>query len=422
MIQVLVTPRRLVAGQQARLDIRFSNTGGGSCMNVVFTLGLPPGVRLIGGKERVDIGMLRAGGSHVHSVTVQAHGAGEHTLTSPNFSYRNEDDESVRVSDWRVTVAVEPAPPPAPPPVARPAPRLRVEHEGGPLALGKWDVLSVLVRNASGIPVSDVSVAISGPVETNGKRSGIAALRDGQKARAKFSIRVDWGGLVPVSVRLTYSYPDGLGSLRQTSQEEQLNVLVEQSEKPKQTTVLFLAASPRDLEPIRPDEELSKIEKELRLGQNRDGFLLVAERAAQLSDISRALVRYKPNVVHFSGHGNEDGSLYVEDELGYSRPTNTEGMAELFGLHKATIKCVIVNACHSERLARAVTRHIDHGIGMSAAIGDRTSIKFSVDFYQSFFDGMDVTEAFRHARSVLHADVGTAPEYQTPVLYPPGPE
>ena len=54
-------------------------------------------------------------------------------------------------------------------------------------------------------------------------------------------------------------------------------------------TVLFLAASPRDLEPIRPDLELRKIRQELQLDQDRDGLVLVDDVAVRLHDISGAL-------------------------------------------------------------------------------------------------------------------------------------
>ena len=94
-------------------------------------------------------------------------------------------------------------------------------------------------------------------------------------------------------------------------------------------------------------------------------------------------------------------------------------MAELFGL--STIRCVVVNACHSQRLASAISQRIDYAIGMSSEVLDDAAIAFSVPFYQAFFGGQDVPQAFRLARSVLRADVATAPEYQVPVLYPPGP-
>jgi hypothetical protein len=421
VIKVSITPRRLVVGSRAQMEIRLANFGGGTCANVVFTLGLPAGIRLVSGRERIGIGAIAPGVDYVQTVTVQADKAGDYALTSPNFSYRNSDDVSIRVSDWQTPVTVEPARPAAPLPAQRPAPRLRVECEDTALAVGEWGVLPVMVRNSSGVPVSDVSVAISGPIEISRKSGRIAALRDGQAARIPFSVSPDSGGLVPLSVRLSYSYPDVLGSLRQASHEEHLNVQVGGPRVKKTRTVLFLAASPRDQEPIRPDLELRKIREELQFDPDRDALVLVDHVAARLHDVSRALVRYQPDIVHFSGHGDAEGRLYVEDEEGYSKPTNIDGLAKLFGLHKATIRCVVVNACHSQRLAEAISRHIDYAVGMSSSVADSVSISFSVGFYQAFFGTDNVPYAFELACSLLQSDEATALACQTPVLYPPGP-
>jgi len=136
MIVVSVTPRRLVVGQRARVDIRFSNVSTGPCRNIVFTLEVPSGLRLIGGGDRIHIAAIGPDTEVVRSVLVEATQAGDYRLTSPNFSYRDEDDDSVRNRDWLVVLtAVEPAP--VMQPVERPAPRLRVEWAGGALEIGR---------------------------------------------------------------------------------------------------------------------------------------------------------------------------------------------------------------------------------------------------------------------------------------------
>jgi len=439
MIEVSVTPRRLVAGRRAQLEIRLTNTGGGLCTDIVFTLGLPSGFALVSGRERVEIGVIRPGMVYRHTLTVEPARAGDYALTSPNFSYRDEDDARIRVSEWRAPLSVQaPAPEPRASlrPAPRPAPRLRVEHDGGTLARKEWGVLNVLVRNATGVSVSDVWVTISGPLESNGKRGRIPVLLDGQTARVPFSVKAGARGLVPVTVRLTYSFPDGVGSQRGGSQEDQLNVMVARREETaaqntaqaagspggtdRVQTVLFLAASPKDMEPLSPDEELRKIEQELQLDPNRNDFSLKSHVAVRLTDISRALVRYKPHVVHFSGHGAADGRLYVQDESGFSKPVNPQGLAEMFGECKDTIRCVVVNACHSEQLAEAMSRHIDYVVGMHSEVGDSAAILFSVGFYQALFGGKTVPEAFRLARSLLWSDEATETAHEIPVLYPLG--
>jgi hypothetical protein len=450
MIAISVTPLRLVAGQRARLDIRFSNTGAGPCRKVVFTLGMPPGLRLVSGEERIDIPVIWPGVHTVRSVTVEPAGAGDYVLTSPNFSYRDEDDQPVRDRDWRAVLVVagpDFVPGPVPVSVLIPAPELKVEREGTGMLADEWAQLPILVRNPSGVTVSDVSVEITSSIEINPRRGRIAALPGGKAARLRFDARSHDVGLVPFTVCLTYSYADGSGLSRRMSWNEQLHVPVTRdrdaarpatvsstsstadadSTRPRERvqTVLFLAANPRNLEKLRPDEELRLIERELWLSPDRDEFRLASQVAVQLPDINRALYRYKPQIVHFSGHGDETGRIYVEDELGYSRPVEPVGLAKLFKAHSETIRCVLVNACHSQRLAMAVVRDtsetasdgIEHAIGMRYPIGDTAAVRFSLGFYQAIFGGATVPQAFKTAPALLESDAETMAAYEVPQLY-----
>ena len=99
-------------------------------------------------------------------------------------------------------------------------------------------------------------------------------------------------------------------------------------------------------------------------------------------------------------------------------PPTPEGLASLFGLHRATINCVIVNACYSERLARAMSQHIDHVVGMRSKIGDEAAIEFSVGFYTGLFAGHPVPEAFKRGLAHIQRSEATRPEYRTPLLLP----
>lgn len=447
MIAISVTPLRLVAGQRTRLDIRFTNTGAGPCQKVVFTLGMPPGLRLVSGGDMIDIPVIGPGAHTVRSVTVEPAEAGEYPVTSPNFSYRDEDDRPVRDRDWRAVLVVAnpgPVPGPVPVPVLIPAPELKVEREGAGLLAGEWAQLPILVRNPSGVTVSDVSVEIVGSVEINPKLGRIEALPGGKAARLRFDARSHDVGLVPFTVCLTYSYADGSGLSRRVPLKEQLHVPVTQGGEPERhapasstvatavtrprepvRTVLFLAANPRNLPKLRPDEELRLIEHELWLSTNRDEFRLASQSAVKLLDINRALYRYKPQIVHFSGHGDETGRIYVEDELGYSKPVEPVGLAKLFKALNDTIRCVLVNACHSQGLARAVVRDssddandaIEHAIGMRYPIGDVAAVRFSVGFYQAIFGGATVPQAFKTAPALLESDAETMVDYEVPQLF-----
>jgi hypothetical protein len=69
-------------------------------------------------------------------------------------------------------------------------------------------------------------------------------------------------------------------------------------------------------------------------------------------------------------------------------------LSALFSILKDNIRCVVLNACYSEKQARAIAEHIECVIGMSNAIGDLASIDFSVAFYRALAYGRDVKTAF----------------------------
>jgi hypothetical protein len=424
MLEVSVEPSHLIAGQRAQLAIRFTNTGRRACSDIVFKLGLPPGILLLSGRNRAEASTVAAGRTYVHEVTVQPGRPGNYQVTSANFSYRDEFDRPVRVPDFRAPLIVEAAP--VAPAAVGPTGRLTVECGGADMALREWGIMPILVRNTTGVPLSDVSVAVSGPFHPDGTRASIPALDNGAAYRVRLNLRPDEAGQVPVKVHTTYNYLDGRGSVLSREQKDSFHVLVAASKEPVPrpgprpepvTTILFLAATPRELERIHPERELRKIERELRIDWNREGFRLKSNEAVQLTDVSRALVENKPHVVHFSGHGDELGRIYLEDDEGHAKPTTTDGLAHMFGLYKSTIRCVVVNACHSLRLAETISRHIDYAVGMRDSIGDDAAILFSAGFYQALFGGEEIPRAFELACSLLQSDEGTAPQHLTPVLY-----
>jgi CHAT domain-containing protein len=418
MIEVAIEPRQFVAGRDAALAVRFVNAGPGICTDIVFKLELPPQFLLLGGRERIEIAELREGQSETKNVLVQPRTAGDFAVSSTNFSYRNQYDKPVRVPSFRAELAVQPA-------SGAPRRGLDVEYAGRELAMGEWDVLPIRIRNADDAALRSIVVTVSGPVRVAppGPQVRLGGLGAGQEAEVRFVIFPDASGRhVPVRVGTTYA--DEFG--RTHTQDHPLPIVVTGQEAAsregagaaahRQDTILFLAASPRDMDLLRPDEEMNQIQKRLQLGKFRDRFRLEARTAVRVTDIAQALIDCDPQIVHFSGHGERDGSLYVEDESGYSAQVAPKGLAELFGQHAATVRCVIVNACHTMLLAEAMTRHIDHVIAMRSAILDEAAITFSIGFYQGLAGGMTVPDAFKRGRALFWTRPMDESEYDTPVL------
>jgi uncharacterized repeat protein (TIGR01451 family) len=420
MIRVSVSPGTLVAGQPSVLTIELSNTGLDACSNVVFRLKLPPGMALVSGRDRINVDEIQAGQVHVHQVTVLSGSPGEVELRTANFSYRDEDGITSGQDDWRAHIRVLAAPPSPP----RPMPRLIMSHGGGKLALDEWDVLQVLFRNETGVPLHDVTVTVSGPFGIDRASARIQLLRDGETGRAAISVHVTVGGKVPVNIHTTYRYRDERGQMCSGEQDDRLTVEVaapaEPTPPPDQkapvTTILYLVAQPRNTDPLRSYQEMREVETLLRLGRDRERFRLKHGVAVRLRDISQALGDHRPQIVHFSGHGSEDGSLAVENDVGRASFVNPAGLADVLGGYAASVRCVIVNACHSLALAEAMSKQIDYVVGMRSEILDAASVQFSVGFYQGLFAGMTVPDAFRQGKALVQAEPITNSEYQVPIL------
>jgi hypothetical protein len=424
MIKVSVAPDALIAQRTSPVAIQFANIGRGPCSNIVFKLALPVGVALMGGSDRVQIPIISAGRTHTHQVTVKASRPGPFALTSSNFSYRDEFDNPVRVNDFRANLTVAPALPAMQ--VKQPAGRLGVACEEGELPLGEWDQLRILVTNRTGVALKDVTVAVDGAFTVADNRPRIGVLAVGATARFLFRVKATQGGRhVPVAVHTTYSHPGPSGAAQHRTQEDHLSMVVrsgKQETQPLATpqTILYLAASPQDRAPLRSDVEMREVQERLRLGNLRDRYQLAFRPAARFHDISQALMDVQPHVVHFSGHGDRDGYLAAEDRNGDSALIAPEGLAGLFGRHRSTLRCVVLNACYSVRLAREVAAQIDYVIGMRDGIEDDAAIEFSLGFYIGLFGGAEVPDAFARGEDHLRSSPDFAQNHLTPVLFPPG--
>ena len=191
----------------------------------------------------------------------------------------------------------------------------------------------------------------------------------------------------------------------------------------KPIKILFLAANPVNKPRIRLDEEVRSIQEELERAKYRDCIDFISQGAVRVGDLSYRLLNQKPQIVHFSGHGQgqptsqvkqtsqqdttyqsaTDGSrkfetvseqsasvlegLVLEDDQGRAKVVDTAALAGLFKQFQTEVKCVVLNACYSEMLATAIHQHIDCVVGMNKAIGDRAAIRFATEFYKALATG-----------------------------------
>uniref|UniRef100_A0A832H346 CHAT domain-containing protein n=1 Tax=Oscillatoriales cyanobacterium SpSt-402 TaxID=2282168 RepID=A0A832H346_9CYAN len=155
-----------------------------------------------------------------------------------------------------------------------------------------------------------------------------------------------------------------------------------------------MAANPSDTARLRLDQEVRDIDLALRQTEFRHLFEIKQHLAVRVIDLQGYLLRYKPDIVHFSGHGDRSSQIILEDNDGRSRPVPPDALSNLFRELKGYIRLVVLNACYTEQQARAIAQHIECVVGMSGAISDPAAISFAVSFYQALGFGTSIETAF----------------------------
>jgi hypothetical protein len=176
-------------------------------------------------------------------------------------------------------------------------------------------------------------------------------------------------------------------------------------------TLLFLAANPSDTAKLALDREAREIDQRLLSARRRDAFHMEQAWAVRTTELQACLLRYRPAIVHFSGHGSPAGELLLEDEMGSAARVDPAALATLFRILKVA-RCVVLNACFSEIQARGIAEHVDCVVGMADAIPDTSALAFAGAFYQALGYGEDMQTAFdlgKNQIDLLGLGKGTAP-------------
>jgi len=156
--------------------------------------------------------------------------------------------------------------------------------------------------------------------------------------------------------------------------------------------VLLLSANPLDA-PLNIEEEFRAIDARIRASDHRDHVQLIFHGAVRLEDIPGLLMRHKPHVVHFSGHGAA-GAIELTQADGSSHLVPPKVLADIFRVLKDNVRIVLLNACDSAPQAQAIVEVIDCGVGMSDEIEDSAAVAFAAAFYETLGYGRSIQDAF----------------------------
>lgn len=155
--------------------------------------------------------------------------------------------------------------------------------------------------------------------------------------------------------------------------------------------ILFVYSSPEVEEgQLKLLAEQRAIQKALDRSKNKNKISIEQLPAATPEDIRKTLLRNEFDIVHFSGHANEE-VLVFESETNEPAPVKIAVIADLIKAYPS-VKCVILNACQSVKTLTTPISPIT--IGMDESIPDNASIAFSRGFYDALAEGMSIARAY----------------------------
>jgi CHAT domain-containing protein len=146
----------------------------------------------------------------------------------------------------------------------------------------------------------------------------------------------------------------------------------------------------------------------------RDSIFFEWRLARQVSDLIQDLNETRPNILHFSGHG-DSRELVFEDGEGHADPLTNDQLGRLLDAAPSQIRLVVFNSCDSASQARLATKRVDLAIGMEATVDDDAAQTFAAEFYNSLGFGNSVAKAFEQARFQVEAEHGEG--HEVPQLF-----
>lgn len=179
-------------------------------------------------------------------------------------------------------------------------------------------------------------------------------------------------------------------------------------------TVLIVSASPLDQDRLRLSAEFRDIRHALQRSRNREDWVIESNEAVTVDDLRRALLDFRPTIVHFSGHGSGLDGLCFENTSGKTNSADAESLAKLFHHFKDNLKCVVLNACYSKVQGEVIRQEIDYVVGMSSAVEDQSAANFAVAFYDAIFAGTDFRTAFDLGCTALN--LNNLPDADVPIF------
>lgn len=174
------------------------------------------------------------------------------------------------------------------------------------------------------------------------------------------------------------------------------------SPKPEKLRVLILGASADG--GLRVGREQKRIRAAVESALHRDRIDLDVRPAATAQDLLDGVTKFRPHVVHFSGHSNEH-LIEFEDELDEPHDgvvVSAKAFANAVRATDAPPLLIMLNSCKSAAQIDCLVADVcPFAIGMADSIDDGDAIGYAAQFYAAVANGQSVLSAHLSGRAAL---------------------
>ncbi len=187
--------------------------------------------------------------------------------------------------------------------------------------------------------------------------------------------------------------------------------------KRKHLTVLYLTASPDPASPLRVDAEVRRVQEAVRGSKFNANVTVQYRPAADLDSLIDGLNDHHPQIVHFSGHGNEDEVMTDTGKVGRSpvKILSFNLLAKALAATDSPPQVIVLNSCKSSPAKKALLPSAKIIVTMKSSISDIAASVFAPRFYAALAAGQSVMTAFNQGKVAVEA--ASISEADTPELH-----
>lgn len=173
----------------------------------------------------------------------------------------------------------------------------------------------------------------------------------------------------------------------------------------KKLRVLYLTAGPVSQPTLRTEAEFRSVQNELRGSIYRNDIELIIAPAADTKSILNGINDFRPQIIHFSGHGGGKG-IWLDD----GKINNSVGQMMKFDLLADALAAtdsppilLVLNACDTLTGAKVLLNAVKAVVAMSDSISDIGAATFAAQFYAAIANGQPISASLRQGRVAMKA-------------------